>query len=363
MINKHSPENPYYRRPDKPCHLRRALHHDYTRPARYMITLHKSEETPILSSITGNLSVTDPAHPDFPRSIPGKAGAMFLEALDKWNLQYPQIQTDSVIIMPDHIHLCIDVKRHLPTGLSRAIANLMGKATAIRHAIQHPGSPDKTADGNNNTVTGKTDSHQSSDTKKQPFFTKGYNDSIAYTDQQYQTQLQYILDNPRRLLMKREFPDLFRMRWIITAGNIQVAAIGNIHLLKKPHLQVVRFSRRYTADRLKTNNEAWHRCLENGGVLISPFIHPVEKDMKAEAIAKGGNIIRICENGFSERFAPSKTEFDLMGTHRLLLIAPVEYTSQKKDLKYSFAQKLNSIAELLASRPANMRIRPASKSR
>lgn len=159
--------------------------------------------------------------------------------------------------------------------------------------------------------------------------------------------------------MKRAFPDLYRTRWVIISGEIQMMAIGNIYLLKNPHLHVVRFSRKFSDEQKAANYKAWERCIENGGALISPFIHPYEKDMRDKGIECGGNIIRICENGFSERFAPSKSEFELMGTRRLLLIAPMEYESQKIDMKYSYAQKLNSIAEHFASHPSDMHIRKA----
>ena len=335
-------DNPFLTDPAVPSNLRRALHHDYCRPARYMITLYKSESTPILSEVSGNLAIKDLSHPDAPKAFPSLTGRAFHAAIDLWTCQYPQIEVDDIVIMPDHIHLCINVKHYLKIGLSRAIANLMGKTTTA-YIEQLDPQPDPLT----------------LETNPLHFFSKGFNDSIAYTDTQYQTQLDYIADNPRRLLMKRRYPDLYRMRWVITAGDIQVMALGNIHLLKKPHLQVVRFSRRFDSARLADIDAAYLRCIENGGALISPFIHPHEKRTRDLAIEAGGKIIRICDNGFSERFAPAKTEFDLMGSHRLLLIAPLEYTSRKQEMKYAYAQHLNRLAEFLASHPVDLRISPA----
>lgn len=306
-----------------------------------MITLHKSESIPELAAIAGNLTIKMISHPEAPKAIPNSAGSAFNTAIDLWCRQYPQIQVDGIVIMPDHIHLCINVKQYLKIGLSRAIANLMGKTT-IAYISQLDPLPDPL----------------SLELNPIHFFSKGFNDSIAYNDAQYRTQLDYIADNPRRLLMKRRFPDLYRMRWLITAGDLRVMAIGNIHLLKHPHLQVVRFSRRFDSARLAENEKAYLRCIDNGGALISPFIHPYEKEIRDYAIEAGGNIIRICENGFSERFSPAKSEFDLMGSRRLLLIAPMEYNSRKQDMKYAYAQQLNRLAELLTTHPADLRISP-----
>ncbi|MBD5196626.1 MAG: hypothetical protein HDS89_04125 [Bacteroidales bacterium] len=334
--------NPFYREPAHPSHLRRALHHDYKRPARYMITLHKSSYLPNLSTISGNLSIKASTHPDAPKATPTPTGSVFYEAIRNWHTQYPQLQIEELVIMPDHIHFCLNVRHYLQSGLSRAISNLMGKTTSAYKALLRSSGQIE--------IPNIEEFH---------FFAKGFNDSIAYTDEQYQAQREYILDNPRRLLMKRNYPDLYRMRWIITAGNIQVMALGNIHLLKNPHLQVVRFSRKFDQAKLAENRIAYRRCVENGGAMISPYIHPKEKAVRDHAIKEGGNIIRICDNGFSERFAPSKSEFELMGTRRLLLIAPMQYNSRKQDMKYTYAQQLNRLAEFLASHPSDLRITPA----
>lgn len=334
MSQKNKRENSYYRKPDKPAYTRRAFHHDYTRPARYMITLRKASGIPVLATVSGNLKVADPLDSDFPKAIPNNVGNCFTDACRQWCEQYPQIRIDAAVVMPDHIHFCIQVTHGLPNGLSRAIASLMGKTTKLYR--------------NTSPV----------DKSEIPFFHKGFTDSIAYTDAQYHAQLCYVADNPRRLLMKRLFPDLYRMRWIIRIGELKLLAVGNIYLLKNPDLQVVRFSRRFTKDEIRAKREAWQYCVENGGALISPFIHHVENDMRKTAMSQNGNIIRICENGFSERFSPNKSEFELMGTRHLLLIGPFEYKSEKTAMKYTYAQYLNSIASLLASRPPGMRIYP-----
>lgn len=334
MSQKNKRENPYYRKPDKPAYTRRALHHDYTIPARYMITLRKASGIPVLATVSGDLKVSDPLDPDFPKAMPNNVGSCFIDACRQWCEKYPQIRIDAAVVMPDHIHFCIQVTHGLPNGLSRAIAGLMGKTTKL-YGIILP-----------------------EDKARPPFFNKGFTDSIAYTDAQYSAQLCYVADNPRRLLMKRLFPDLYRMRWIIRIGELELLAVGNIYLLKNPDLQVVRFSRRFTKQEIQAKREVWQYCVDNGGALISPFIHPVENDMRKIVMNQNGNIIRICENGFSERFSPHKSEFELMGTRHLLLIGPLEYNSEKTAMRYTYAQYLNSIASLLASRPPGMRIYP-----
>ena len=65
-------------------------------------------------------------------------------------------------------------------------------------------------------------------------FSRGYNDKLLLRKGQLQRWFDYLRDNPRRLLMKREHPDLFRVqRGLIVAGQ-QFSAIGNRFLLDYP---------------------------------------------------------------------------------------------------------------------------------
>ena len=80
--------------------------------------------------------------------------------------------------------------------------------------------------------------------------------------------------------------------------------------------------------------------------------------MRKEAMTHGGRIIRICDNGFSERFAPSVGEFELLSTGHLLLISPNDYDTQRAQMKYTRAQQLNTLAELLASPATTTTFRP-----
>jgi hypothetical protein len=330
--------NPRLTEPKQPSMQRRAFHHDYRRPARYLITIAKSPAIPPLASILGDPRCTDPSEAAIPHSTPLPPGNAINEALLRWQGKFPQITVDSNIIMPDHLHLCVRVTANLPHGLSLAIAGFKGLCTRIYHntlpSRQRPGTP-------------------------LPLFAKGFNDSIAYNDDQYRRQLKYVADNPRRLLLKRLHPDLFFRKWEITLGDLRLTASGNIFLLHSPRLINVRFSRRYTPQQWHDLKEQYLAVIYDHVTLISPFIHPEEKAIRDEAIAQGAGIIRICDNGFSDRFAPQGLEFDLAGSSRLLLIAPGPHDTRCHPLTYRTAQTLNTIALTLATLPpSTARFRP-----
>lgn len=335
--------NPYLRKPDNPSYLRRCRNHDYNRPSRYLITISKSNSIGTFGQIVGNLYIRDSSNPDNPHIQLSLNGQAFEDALSEWKQLYPEIEIPVYQIMPDHIHICVDVKAYLKTGLSRAIARLMGKTTK---AI---------IDKSISMVLNPMCPHHSPDSLTIPLkddikaFAKGYNDRIAFNHQQWERQKRYVTDNPRRYLIKKSFPDLFYRRWIIDVEGESYVAQGNVTLLKNPDIQVVRFSRSYVKGEFEAKKGRWTECSRTGGVLISPYIHPEEKDVRKKALAMGGSVIRICENGFTDRFSPQGEEFEYNGGKQLLLIAPMAHNSQRENLTYRKAQSLNAIAERIAA--------------
>ncbi len=317
--------NPFYRNPDHPNFNRRAHHHDYTRPAKYLITILKNPILPTLSSIAGNAS--SKKREDITINL-SSSGFVIPDTIQAWNRKYPTIYIPEYVIMPDHIHICMDVCAHLPYGLSNPVSNLMGMISKAYHNFLSPLEQP-------NTML--------------PFFSKGFNDRIAYSQQQWLRQIDYTIDNPRRYLLKKDYPDYLLKRWLLTIpGGLQFILKGNIFLLKQPFLFRVKTSRHYSQAEADKAMHEWKSYLYNGGIPISPFIHPHEKALKEIAIREGFSFIRICTNGFGERETASGKEFELLSQGRLLLIGQSHYNSQKEDLRYNYAQILNTQAASIA---------------
>lgn len=293
-----------------------------------MVTMLKADYIRPLSVVCGNPDTVDPGSSEFPHVVLTRTGQFVENTIGLWQEKYPQIDVDASVVMPDHVHLCITVTRSLPQGLSRAVANFMGMTGRARM--------DALAAQNYNVDF-------------QPFFKKGFNDRIAYDANHYLRQLNYIADNPRRYLIKRYHRDLYRKKWLVTVNDETFMAVGNILLLSNPDRRVVRFSRRYAAGEFERYEAEWHCCVENGGVLVSPFIHPKEEALKEYAFKEGGSVIRICENGFEGRFAPYGSEFDYMGTGHLLLVAPMVHNTRSEKLTYTKALQMNTVARRVAA--------------
>jgi hypothetical protein len=110
----------------------------------------------------------------------------------------------------------------------------------------------------------------------------------------------------------------------------------------------VRVSSKFTAEQLAQYKQQWMATARNGGVLISPWISPAEKEIRRSALAVGGKIISIVESGFSERYKPQGYEFELCSEGRLLQVAVAPYTSKTVALSRRQAMAMNALADRLA---------------
>lgn len=265
----------------------------------------------------------DPYDPASIKVNLSETGKLIPETIAVWQKKYP-IFAEQYAIMPDHIHICMNVVANLPTGLSRAVGNLMGMISKSNWlTIPEEIRPEEI----------------------ESLFTKSFNDRIAYTIEQWNNQIRYTCDNPRRYLIKKLYPDYMLSRWIVgMPDNREYILRGNIFLLRQPYIFRVKTSRHYTEAEAAAAMEEWKKLLFNGAIPVSPFIHPHEKKLRDYAIDNGFAYIRICGNGFAEREAPSGREFELLSSGRTLLIGRPEIKTQKEDLKYTYAQKLNQIA-------------------
>lgn len=304
------------RYPVKPNFLRRANWHDYTSRCIYMITLVKSPHVPELASIIH-------PSPDIYRSERTEAGLVASRFLESMFRFHEALKVWKYVVMPDHVHFELFVERELPYPVGRFIGELKAFCTTAWR--------ERTGRG-------------------EPFFSPGFHDRIVSHQGQAAILRKYIADNPRRLWIKRHNPDLFMRRHRLSIAGQEYEAIGNIFLLDDMDLQAVRISRRFSPEELHERKLCWLHTIENGGVLVSPFISAAEKRVRDYAFANDGRLILIEQNGFSPRYKPTGQYFDLCAAGRLLMIAPVEYSTARIELTRDWCLRHNGLAEQIAAR-------------
>ena len=179
-------------------------------------------------------------------------------------------------------------------------------------------------------------------------FEEGYNDKILMHEGQLDNWKAYLDDNPRRLLMKRQKPQLFTVLHGMEVAGHHCQIVGNRFLLDIPDKMEVIVHRRYTDEENARLREEWLACGERGGVLVSAAIAPKEKEVLREAMNRGYRIILLRENGFPKLYKPAGEAFDACSEGLLLQISPWEFHMERKTITRAQCLELNAMAERIA---------------
>ena len=204
----------------------RACFHDYKQPGMYMITM-----TLLPHAWFSKLSGT-PNSPVLNLNSFGEAVEWELRQIHEHE---PSVFINTSILMPDHLHMQLTVANKLNRGIGAILAGFKSKCS--QHFTQINQLPDV-----------------------QPVFKKDFHDRIIFNNDQLETVQNYIADNPRRLLIKRSHPDLFKVYNHLRIGNREFAAYGNIFLLRDFQLQQVRIHRAWSTTELDNHRGECYSC-------------------------------------------------------------------------------------------------------
>lgn len=229
--------------PVKHNRLRRMEKHDYTAACIYLITVTTADRKRVLGSLVGD-------SPDTARIESTALGEYVTEAFRKIAAETTKktgcrVQVLHYQIMPDHFHGIIYVRDTLPAdyALGKIIAAWKSDCT---HALWSDSSF----------------CAQNFSSEKPSLFSSGFNDRILFRKGQLQTWITYLKDNPRRLWLKKHFPNRLRKTYDFAAGKKgnQYTAVGNTFLVTYPERLQVRCHRKLT----EHQNEILRRGYEYG---------------------------------------------------------------------------------------------------
>lgn len=266
----------------------RAPWHDYTQRCIYMITLNKNPLMENFGILQGDYRIQT-----------GQKGAAFISStalgkaikntLRRFNSTEPNVRVLQYALMPDHLHILLFVEYPTEDTLGKIIA---------RFKIEV------------NKAAGTTG-----------VFAKGFNDQILKSSRSLAVLYRYLRENARRLAVRRARPEFFRRVNALEIGVKTFQAYGNFQLLDCPFKEQVIVHRTDSSETRQKNREQWLYTAANGGVLVSPFISPAEKEIRKEAEESGGRFILIISEPMGERYKPAGREFELCEAGRLLIIS------------------------------------------
>lgn len=288
----------------------RNYYHDYRSVCSYHITITKGKNVPAFSSVKGSLR----CHAlDY--SPVGMAVLSNVATISDLNRNLRLLQ---YVIMPDHIHLFLQVTAYLDRAIGTYISMLKIRTLQMLRdrAIW------------NSSV-----------------FEPDFHDRILRPWHSFDVVFTYIRQNPYRLLARKLYPEFFRrVNNVFSYKGIQWKAYGNMQLFENPFKAEVVCHRLDSDSKKRKNRAFWLYTAENGGVLVSPFVSPEEKAIRQEAETKGSKIILISNEAFGERYKPCGHNFSLCESGKLLIISPA--VSLPANRKYFLL--MNEIAALIA---------------
>ena len=291
-------------------------------------------------------------------------GRAIFEHFKKMGAFTPGLEPVYCAVMPDHLHLLVKIVRELARPLGNAIG---GFKTGCEKINQRAGGEGR-------------------------LFAEGFVDEIILRAGQLEAEFAYLLDNPRRLAVKRLFPWLFKvLRRIrvdfrlapkVLAGQeaqaslgmqagqeapaSQVAArggdvwrapaapaagwfsaIGNHFLLARSAFHQIQVSRRFFAyardargnllkdappavatREFEEKLAAALAAGTGGAVLVSPCISQGEREIARRAFAAGYRVITLANKGFSPLYKPGGKLFESCAAGNLLMLAPAQWPYQ-----------------------------------
>jgi REP element-mobilizing transposase RayT len=295
--------------------------HDYTRIGFYMITILTAGRRRLFGECAENrVQLSD-------------AGETVKRRWLNIPAHRPAIETNTLVVMPDHIHGVVYVREPLPKPVGETIRGFKSGATSVlRKQLGDPALE---------------------------VWEDGYHDRVIMNSDTLRAERHYIHDNPRRYCVRKSTPELFvrvnRLEHARLPGGMDWAGFGNLFLLDKPDMMPVQVSRSVSvaelADRkAEALEQAWR-----GTVMVSPFISPGEKEI-AHAVMEQeyGSLILIRAEGFPPLYKPAGAYFDLCAQGRLLVLSPFVHTGRKQELTRERCLQMNGwVEEMCAGMCAN----------
>lgn len=334
----------------KPSMQRRSQWADYRGRRMYMVTMVIEGRRPLLGEVVGDVTAPE-GSASAPRTIPSPLGVRVQENFYAIARRYAQVEVLACQLMPDHLHGILFVKEQMEKDLSRIIRGF--KTGCNRHfralypaasASSAPSVVPSVASSLVPSVATQSQPTKPDDRTHGLLFARGFNDKLLLREGQLQRWLDYLADNPRRLLLKRARPDLLRVRLDVDVCGRTCSAVGNLALLSAPEKLRVRISRSIDPALLEQEKSRLLAAARAGAVLVSPAISPGEKAVTRAAFDEGLPLIVLLDNGLAPIQKPSGERFRACAEGRLLLLSPFPHRNHKVTITRQVCEALNGLA-------------------
>ena len=362
------------RRPVDPMRHHRENGWDYKGRAIYHFTLPVEERFPLFGTLEGERAETA-----FVRLNPfGRRVCQMLCGLAQFYAFALKVLAQKV--MPDHVHLVIQVLEPLPQSIGAVVRGFKSGCTKVykemygsgENAAEVHGNGEENAAGvHGNNKEGAEVHGNSKDGHERNadapvhfariFARRGsvweqnpayYHERILHAPGQLRRMIDYVKDNPRRLWIKSHHPELFRLHRRTEAAGLSFTSMGNHFLLDWPDKQVVEMSRSATNDEVQERLQSVLASAHNGAVTYTAAISKGEQLIARTLREQGYPLVVLLNDGFPKEgspheryYKPGGVYFEACSKGQLLLLEPVEQAFLDDGIQAAVEETLRRKAE------------------
>lgn len=270
------------------------------------------------------------------------------------------------MVMPDHVHLVIQVLEPLPQSIGAVVRGFKSACTKVykeeyfcsgENAAKVHGEGAK--GGNATGVHGEGEkalvhfarifAGRGSIWQKDPAY---YHERILHAPGQLRRMIDYVKDNPRRLWLKTRNPDLFRLHRRTEVAGLSFTSMGNHFLLDWPDRQAVEMSRSATDDQVKERLRTAMAAAHDGTVTYTAAISKGEQHIARALREQGYPMVVLLGDGFPKEgspheryYKPGGVYFEACSKGQLLLLQPTEQAFLDASIQSAVEETLRRKAE------------------
>ena len=353
---------------------------DYRGRAIYHFTLPVEGRYPLFGVIEGESAETATVR----LNAFGQRVCMLLRGLPQFYAEKGfALKVLATRVMPDHIHLIIQVLEPLPRSIGTVVRGFKSACTSIYKREYYKGGENaakmhegenaaKMHEGENAAKMHEGENaakvHEGENAGNGSFMhfdrifavsssiwqpdKAYYHERILHAPGQLRHMIDYVKDNPRRLWLKKHNPQLFKLHRRTQTHGLLFTSLGNHFLLDWPDRQMVELSRNTPADKVEQHLNEALAAAQNGAITYTAAISKGEQLIARTLRQQGFPLVILLNDGFPKEgspheryFKPGGVYFEACAEGRLLLLEPTAETFLDANIQASVQETLRRKAE------------------
>ena len=366
-------------RPVNPTRHHREKGWDYRGRAIYHFTLPVEGRYPLFGTLEGDSAETAAVR----LNAYGRRVCQMLSGLAQfYKGKGYALKVLAQMVMPDHVHLVIQVLEPLPQSIGAVVRGFKSACTKVykeefydsgENAAEVHGGARDTAEGHGGDERGADEGHGGDESKARGdeggapvhfvriFADRGsvwqqdpayYHERILHAAGQLRRMIDYVKDNPRRLWLKTHNPDLFKLHRRTVAAGLSFTSMGNHFLLNWPDGQTVEMSRSANSEQIQERLQTVLAAAHNGTVTYTAAISKGEQLIARSLRQQGYPLVVLLNDGFPKEgspheryYKPGGVYFEACSKGLLLLLEPTEEAFMDASIQEAVEAALRRKAE------------------